>query len=124
MRATRAPISGKNYSLLCYSPAPSLALLYDLLSTVVYEELAKRLSMSIDGAAKIEEVDGRAWSKLAEEVGVSSRFLEQRMGVFVERVVASAQALSENPEFARPVVVGIVAGIAARAGRFRPASGG
>jgi serine/threonine-protein kinase HipA len=115
---------GKNYSLLYYSPAPSLAPLYDLLSTVVYEELAKRLAMSIDGATKIEEVDSRAWSQLAEEVGVSSRFLEQRMGAFVEQVVGSAQALSEDPEFAGPMVEGIVAGIRARDERFRRAAGG
>jgi len=109
---------GKNDSLLHYSLAPSLAPLYDLLSTVVYEELTKRLAMSIDGAIKIEEVDGRAWSRLADEVGVSPRFLEQRMGAFVEQVVGSALALSENPEFAGPVAEGIVAGIAARAERF------
>lgn len=109
---------GKNYSLLYYSPAPSLAPLYDLLSTVAYEELTKRLAMSIDGAAKIEEVDGRAWSQLAEEVGVSPRFLEQRMAAFVEQVVDVARTLSEDPEFDGPVVEGIAAGIAARARRF------
>jgi serine/threonine-protein kinase HipA len=110
---------GKNYSLLYDSPAPGLAPLYDLLSTVAYEELAKRLAMSIDGATKIEEVDGRAWSRLAEEAGVSPRFLEQRVGPFVEQVVGSARALSEDPEFAGPIVEGIVAGILARAERFR-----
>lgn len=115
---------GKNYSLLYYSPAPSLAPLYDLLSTVVYEELAKRLAMSIDGATRIEEVDSRAWSQLAEEVGVSPRFLEQRVGAFVEQVVGSAQALSEDPEFAGPVVEGIVAGIVARAEPLRREAGG
>ena len=114
---------GKNYSLLYYSPAPSLAPLYDLLSTVVYEELAKRLAMSIDGATKIEEVDDRAWSQLAKEVGVSPRFLEQRMEAFVEQVVGSAQTLSEDPEFAGPLVEGIVAGITARAERCRRMSG-
>ena len=62
---------GKNYSLLYYSLAPSLAPLYDLISTTVYEELATRLAMSVDGAIKIEEVDPRSWLRLAREVGVS-----------------------------------------------------
>ena len=110
---------GKNYSLLYHSRAPSLAPLYDLLSTTVYEELAKRLAMSIDGAVKVEEVDPRAWSRLAEEVGVSPRFLEQRMGTFVEQVADSAQELARDPEFASPPVGEIVAGIGARADRFR-----
>ena len=111
---------GKNYSLLYYSPAPSLAPLYDLLSTTVYRELTKRLSMSIDGAREINEVDGRAWSRLAAEAGVSPRFLEQRMTEFVERVAGSALELAEEPEFAGPIVEQIVAGIGERAERFRP----
>ena len=36
----------------------------------------------------------RAWSQLAEEVGVSPRFLEQRRGAFIEQDVGSAQAPS------------------------------
>jgi hypothetical protein len=91
---------------------------------VAYEELAKRLAMSIDGATRIEEVDSRAWSRLAEEAGVSARFLEQRVGAFVEQVVSSAQTLAEDPEFAGPVVEGIVAGILDRAERFPTSSAG
>ncbi|MBK5218925.1 MAG: type II toxin-antitoxin system HipA family toxin [Thermoleophilia bacterium] len=110
---------GKNYSLLYYSPAPTLAPLYDLLSTTVYEELARRLAMSIDGAREVDEVDSRAWSRLADEAGVSPRFLEQRMTEFVERVADSALELAEDPEFVGPIVEQIVAGIGKRAEGFR-----
>ena len=48
---------GKNYSLLYDAGAPTLAPLYDLVSTVVYPELVTRLAMSIDGATQIGDVD-------------------------------------------------------------------
>lgn len=110
---------GKNYSLLYYSPAPSLAPLYDLLSTAVYEELTKRLAMSIDGATELEDVDPPAWAQLAEEVGFAPRFLEQRMESFVEQVLHAAEELSKGRQFVEPLVEEIVAGIRKRAERFR-----
>ena len=93
---------GKNYSLLYDSPAPSLAPLYDLLSTVVYEELTKRLAMSIDGAAELKDVDPRAWTQLAREVGFALRFLEQRMAPFVEETLNVAEEMSKGSQFSDP----------------------
>lgn len=109
---------GKNYSLLYDSSAPTLAPLYDLISTTVYAELTKRLAMSIDGATKVDEANARAWSRLAEEAGVSSRFLGQRMGPFVEQVVDSSATLAADDVFAGSIAEPIAAGIAERAARF------
>jgi serine/threonine-protein kinase HipA len=109
---------GKNYSLLYYSSAPSLAPLYDLLSTAVYEELTTRLAMSIDGATELEEVAPTAWAQLAAEVGFAPRFLKQRMEPFVKQVLSAAESVSERPEHAEPLVVGIVSAIRQRAERF------
>ncbi len=81
---------GKNYSLLYDSPAPRLAPLYDLLSTSVYGELTRRLSMSIDGVAMLEDVEIKAWERLANEVGFAPRFLPQRTQPFIGKVVESA----------------------------------
>jgi serine/threonine-protein kinase HipA len=110
---------GKNYSLLYDSPAPSLAPFYDLLSTAAYPELTTRLAMSIDGATHLEEVDGSAWAKLAEEVGFAPRFLEQRTLPFVERVSEAAARLSSEREHADAPVKEIVSAIRTRAERFR-----
>ncbi len=109
---------GKNYSLLYDSPAPSLAPLYDLVSTAAYDELTKRLAMSVDGATKLDEVGIGAWRKLAEVVGFAPRFLAQRMEPFVARVFAAALALGEQREHWTPVVGEIIEGIEARAERF------
>ena len=110
---------GKNYSLLYDSPAPSLAPLYDLVSTAAYEELTKQLAMSVDGATELEEVRMDAWKRLAEEVGFAPRFLAQRMEPFVDEVGEAASTLAGQPEHATPVVEKILGGLHARAARFR-----
>jgi serine/threonine-protein kinase HipA len=110
---------GKNYSFLYDSPAPSLAPLYDLLSTAVYGELTQRLAMSIDGATELDDVATPAWRTLAAEVGFAPRFLEQRMEPFVTRVIEAAAELSGREEHSDPVVDEIVAGIRKRARRMR-----
>jgi serine/threonine-protein kinase HipA len=110
---------GKNYSLLYDSPAPSLAPLYDLLSTAVYGELTQRLAMSIDGATELDDVATPAWRTLAAEVGFAPRFLQQRMEPFVTQVVDAAAELAGRDEHSDAVVAEIVAGIRKRAGRMR-----
>jgi serine/threonine-protein kinase HipA len=109
---------GKNYSLLYDSPAPSLAPLYDLVSTAAYDELTKRLAMSIDGAAMLADVDLAAWAALAEEVGFAPRFVRQRMEPFLLRVLEVSEILARRPVHADPVVKQIRQGIAGRARRL------
>jgi serine/threonine-protein kinase HipA len=108
---------GKNYSFLYDSPAPSLAPLYDLVSTVVYDGLTTRLAMSVDGARLLEDVDRRAWDKLAAQVGFAPRYLDLRMRPLVEAVQQSAHALAALPQHDEPVVGKIVEGIDHRAAR-------
>lgn len=110
---------GKNYSLLYDSTAPSLAPLYDLVSTAVYPELTSRLAMSINGTARLAEVDLGAWRKLIAEIGFASRFIEQRMAPFVERVRQAVPELASAPEHDDPIVREIAAGIAERADRLK-----
>jgi serine/threonine-protein kinase HipA len=115
---------GKNYSLLYDSRAPRLAPLYDLVSTAAYDELARRLAMSIDGARKLEEVDHAAWQRLAAEIRFAPRFLEQRMEPFIGRVREALPELASAPEHSHEIVREIAVGIAARAERLTPHSPG
>jgi len=78
---------GKNFSLLYDSGAPTLAPLYDLVSTVAYPELTTRLAMRIDGAVHIEEAGMDAWVRLAGEIGVSERFARRTTAAVLERVI-------------------------------------
>jgi serine/threonine-protein kinase HipA len=111
---------GKNYSLLYDSRAPRLAPLYDLVSTAAYDELTRRLAMSIDGARKLEEVNYAAWERLAAEIQFAPRFLDQRMEPFVARVREALRELASDPEHSHEIVREIAAGIAARAEQLAP----
>lgn len=105
---------GKNYSLLYDSGAPTLAPLYDLVSTTSYARLTTRLAMSIDGARSIEEVDGAAWSKLAAQAGLGDRFQRETRVEMAERAVNAAKDLVETGAHAEEVVDGVLAGLVKR----------
>jgi serine/threonine-protein kinase HipA len=97
---------GKNFSLLYDRGAPTLAPLYDLVSTTAYPELTTRLAMRIDGATLIEEVDLDAWVRLAGEIGVSQRFARRTTKSMLERV---SDVLSVDDEEHAALASGIVA---------------
>ena len=87
----------KNFSLLYDTGAPTLAPLYDLVSTTAYPELTTRLAMSIDGATQISDVSTRAWEALARETGYSTRFIRITTNSMIERTVDEAGRLSAEP---------------------------
>jgi serine/threonine-protein kinase HipA len=101
----------KNFSLLYDAGVPTLAPLYDLVSTTVYAELTGRLAMSLDGARRIDEVRADTWISLAGEVNYSARFARSETASTVERVCSEAERLaaqqSHDNETARQVLAGI-----------------
>ena len=104
----------KNFSLLYDTNAPTLAPLYDLVSTTVYPELTTRLAMSIDGATHINEVDANAWGTLAKETGFSRRFARATTGPLIERIVTEAGRLAAESQHDNPAVQAILEGIHGR----------
>lgn len=84
---------GKNYSLLYDQGAPTLAPLYDIVSTVVYPELTTRMAMSIDGARTLEEVDDRSWVKLAADAGYRPAFVTKTANDLLQRAAVEAPVL-------------------------------
>lgn len=89
---------GKNYSLLYDQGAPTLAPLYDIVSTVVYPELTTRLAMSIDGARHLADVDHRAWIKLASEAGYRPAFVTRTVDELLKLTGIRAPMLIDTPE--------------------------
>jgi serine/threonine-protein kinase HipA len=87
----------KNFSLLYDTGAPTLAPLYDLVSTTAYPELTTRLAMSIDGATHIGDVDTKAWETLARETGYSARFIRSSTNSMIERTLDEAGRLTAEP---------------------------
>ncbi len=104
----------KNYSLLYDTGAPTLAPLYDIVSTTVYPELTTRLAMSIDGAREIGEVDRGAWAALAKEARYSASFARTQVDAMIERVIEEAQKLASQPQHDNKVAHQILRGIIAR----------
>ncbi len=89
---------GKNYSLLYDQGAPTLAPLYDIVSTVVYPELTTRLAMSIDGARHLKEVDAKSWVALAGDAGYRPAFVTKTVNDSLERAAVEAAVLVETEE--------------------------
>ncbi|HUN79584.1 MAG TPA: type II toxin-antitoxin system HipA family toxin [Solirubrobacteraceae bacterium] len=104
----------KNFSLLYDKRDPTLAPLYDLVSTAVYPELTHRLAMSIGPARRIDEVDAAAWEALAGAAGLSRRFAAATTPPTVERVLAEAERLVGLPEHDNATARAIVEGIGRR----------
>lgn len=102
----------KNYSLLYDAGAPTLAPLYDLVSTTAYDSLKRRMAMTIDGARTIGEVNAVTWERLARELGFSQRFADSARNEITDRAVSEASALVEEEahsnEAAREVLAGIL----------------
>ncbi len=105
----------KNFSLLYDTGAPTLAPLYDLVSTTAYPELTTRLAMSIDGATRIDDIDSNAWAALAKETGYSARFVRVTTDLVIERTVEQAGRLGAEPWHTNPMVNAILENIHARA---------
>jgi serine/threonine-protein kinase HipA len=105
---------GKNFSLLYDASSPTLAPLYDLVSTTCYPELTTRLAMSIDGARDIADVDTDAWTSLARQTGYSTRFIRSATSSMIERTALEAERLASRPPHENDSVKQILAGIRRR----------
>ncbi len=102
---------GKNVSLLYDAGAPTLAPLYDLVSTTAYEGLTTRMAMRIDGATQIEQVGMDAWVRLAREIGVRESFARRTTADVVRRVQSAAvnvMAGSRDSDIAMEIFMRII----------------
>jgi len=107
----------KNFSLLYDSSAPTLAPLYDLVSTTAYPELTTRLAMSIDGATQIEDINTKAWEALAKETSYSARFIRATTNSMIERTIDEAGRLAAQPWHDNGMAKTIYESLYARGGR-------
>lgn len=106
----------KNFSLLYVDVVPTLAPLYDLLSTAVYENLTPKMAMKLGSKYKFTEVQARHWDQFAQAVGLSPAQTRKRVLRMAHELPALAHQLQESASFAaQPVVAKIVSLIEARA---------
>lgn len=86
---------GKNFSLV-YGVETRLAPLYDVLSTIYYPELSKKMAMKIGGEYASDKVTPRHFEKLAEEASLSKPMVRQRVSELAETLLAAIPAVESS----------------------------
>ena len=100
-----ADAHGKNVSLLYAGHGVFLAPFYDLISTVAYPGLSKKMAMSIGGENRFPWVKQRHWERLAETINLKVRVVLEVFEEMSARVTQEGRKLKEEKE---GKVVGIV----------------
>ena len=91
-----ADAHAKNFSLLYRGGAPSLAPLYDVLSTSVYPNLAGRMAMSIGGAREFDEVTAASFDTFSAKCNISPKFTRGRIDRMVQAMMSAMNATAEE----------------------------
>ena len=105
----------KNFSLLYAGGSPTLAPLYDVLSTAVYEHLTPKMAMKLGSKYKFTEVQARHWTQFAEAAGLSKAQTKKRVLSMAKELPLAASQLQASPAFAdQSIVAKIVAMIEQR----------
>ena len=99
----------KNFSLLCADPgkyaAPTLAPLYDMLCTAVYDHLTPKMAMKLGSKYKFTEVQARHWEQFAQAAGLSKAQTKKRVLQIAQQLPAVARSIQATPPFAgRPII--------------------
>jgi serine/threonine-protein kinase HipA len=100
----------KNFSLLYDGTAPTLAPLYDVLSTAVYDHLSPKMAMKLGSKYKFTEVYAKHWALFAQEAGLSIAQTKKRVLRMAQELPQVARQLQALSSFAgQPIVNKIIA---------------
>lgn len=93
-----ADAHSKNYSLLLEGDgAPTLAPLYDLISTRAYgHRFARKMGMKYGGEYRPDRIRGRHLDRLGDELGIAHRRVRQHAEAIAETVVRSRGAARDR----------------------------
>lgn len=69
---------GKNFSLLYHEQSTQLAPLYDLVSTVYYPELSKKMAMKLGGEAESTKIAAQHLERFAQDAGLATPMVKKR----------------------------------------------
>lgn len=99
----------KNFSLLYAdqgkNAAPTLAPLYDMLCTAVYDHLTPKMAMKLGSKYKFTEVQVRHWEQFAQAAGLSKAQTKKRVLQIAQQLPAVARSIQATPPFTgRPII--------------------
>jgi len=114
---------GKNYSLLYLpdSPKATLAPAYDLLSTVVYAGLSRKMAMSIGSEYRPDYVQPRHFNQFLEQAGLGPAAARRRIRALAGAAPSAAHqahVLLTEEGWSAPVLARIVETVEKRASRM------
>lgn len=100
---------GKNFSLLYAgegkSAAPTLAPLYDILCTAVYDHLTPKMAMKLGSKYKFTEVQVQHWEQFAQAARLSKAQTKKRVLQLAQQLPTVAHKLQWSQPFAgRPII--------------------
>lgn len=113
---------GKNFGVLHEHDGPRLAPLYDLVSTLVYDDLDHAMAMAIGETFDPNAVNEGDWLDCADDCGLSYTQLVRRRDPLLRRIAtcaAQVAALARTEGWHRPTIDRIVALADRRATRAR-----
>lgn len=113
---------GKNFSVLYRGRQPRLAPVYDVLSTTVYPEIARRMAMKFDGKYEFRWVSSAKIARTFGRAGIGEKVVSDSISRLSSSVRAQLPALLDkaNAEHPSPVYHGIAQGIHARLRQLAP----
>jgi serine/threonine-protein kinase HipA len=89
---------GKNFSLLYGAGQDNvrLAPLYDLVCTLYYPELSRKMAMKIGGEYLLDKVAPRNFEKLAEETGLAKPLVKRRVPALAGKILEALITIDLN----------------------------
>jgi len=114
-----ADAHGKNYALLYEGDQRRLAPFYDLVSTVVWEELSKKFAMAVGGCKHVNALTATHWRKMAEKAELGWPMVHTRVSELAKTVLENLLlAAASLPEADAAMVDSLIENIEARAQRI------
>lgn len=89
---------GKNFSLLYDEQNISLALFYDLVSTMAYPELEQKFAMAIGKTYRFDRIAGHSWKQFAADMNVRPERLFSLMEKLHKSVMPAVEPLAAQHE--------------------------
>lgn len=84
---------GKNFSLI-YQEGTRFAPLYDVLCTVYYPDLSKKMAMKIGGEYEADKIHARHFEQLAEEAGLAKPLVRRRVTELAEAILSTIASMT------------------------------
>ena len=107
---------GKNFSVLYKDGVATLAPMYDVMSTAVYPEVGRRMSMKIDDEYAFKWITIGKFVRMAEKIGVSEKMMRREIAKISRRIGKEASLVARRctRKFPSSVYLSIETGIVNR----------